>query len=63
MSLVRAPMTRPPPWAGHPRRLWHAAVGALPPRAAHLFRRGRAPGLQTAKTVLAAVLASQGCTP
>jgi hypothetical protein len=56
MRPVRAPMTRPPPWAGHPRRLWHAAVGALPPRAAHLFRQGRATGLQTAKTVLAAVL-------
>jgi uncharacterized membrane protein YccC len=34
-----------------------AVLHAAPPRVARLFRRGRAPGLQTAKTVLAAVLA------
>ena len=47
-------MTGRPSWFG---RVRHALPAALPPPLARLFRQGRAPGLRTAKTVLAAVVA------
>jgi uncharacterized membrane protein YgaE (UPF0421/DUF939 family) len=50
-------MVRFPPRPGVAARVRNTVVDALPPRTAHLFRRGRAPGLRTAKTVLAAVVA------
>ena len=43
-------MTRPQAWSGR-------VLQRLPSPLARLFRQGRAPGLRTAKTVLAAVVA------
>jgi uncharacterized membrane protein YgaE (UPF0421/DUF939 family) len=50
-------MPRFPSWSGVAAGVRKSAVDALPSRTAHLFRQGRAPGLRTAKTVLAAVVA------
>ncbi|MGZ4607437.1 MAG: FUSC family protein [Blastococcus sp.] len=50
-------MTRRPSWVARAQKLPRAVIEALPPRLSGLFRHGRAPGLRTAKTVLAAVLA------
>jgi uncharacterized membrane protein YgaE (UPF0421/DUF939 family) len=47
-------MTRRSSW---PDRVRQTVPSALSPRLARLFRQGRAPGLRTAKTVLAAVVA------
>jgi uncharacterized membrane protein YccC len=47
-------MTGRPSWSDRVRQ---TLPYALPPRLARLFRQGRAPGLRTAKTVLAAVVA------
>ena len=52
-----AALDRRPAWVARVQELPRAVIGALPPRLAALFRQGRAPGLRTAKTVLAAVLA------
>ena len=50
-------MPRFPSWSAFAAGVRKSAVEALPSGTAHLFRRGRAPGLRTAKTVLAAVVA------
>jgi uncharacterized membrane protein YgaE (UPF0421/DUF939 family) len=52
-----SPMVRFPPWSGIAAGVRKTVVALLPSRTAHLFRQGRAPGLRTAKTVLAAVVA------
>jgi uncharacterized membrane protein YgaE (UPF0421/DUF939 family) len=52
-----SPMVRFPSWPGIAARVRDTSVDALRSRTAHLFRQGRAPGLRTAKTVLAAVVA------
>jgi uncharacterized membrane protein YccC len=50
-------MTRSPSWSLRAGRLASAGLDVVPSRVSGLFRRGRAAGLRTGKTVLAAVLA------